>query len=40
MSAFDDSVGQMVDKLKEAGQYDNTIIIFTADVSCFYNSYP
>ena len=31
---IDDMVGQIVSKLKETGQYDNTIMIFTADNGC------
>ena len=32
---IDQSVGRLVDALKKAGVYDNTIIVFTADQGCF-----
>ena len=31
LAAVDESVGGVVAALKEAGQYDNTIIVFTTD---------
>lgn len=31
ITMIDDHIGQVVQKLKETGQYDNTIIIFTSD---------
>ncbi len=33
MSALDDVVGRVVNGLKQAGLFDNTLIIFTSDVS-------
>lgn len=34
VSAVDDSVGRVVDKLKEIGQYENTLIAFLSDNGC------
>ncbi len=34
VSALDDAVGKIVNALKQTGLYDNTLIVFTADV-CF-----
>jgi arylsulfatase A-like enzyme len=34
VSAVDDSVGRVVDTLKEIGQYDNTLIVFASDNGC------
>ena len=34
VSALDDSVGEVVRKLKEIGQYENTIIVFLSDNGC------
>ncbi|OED34124.1 sulfatase [Chromatiales bacterium (ex Bugula neritina AB1)] len=31
ISMIDDAVGEIIDKLKATGQYDNTVIIFTSD---------
>ena len=31
LAAVDESVGGVVAALKEAGQYDNTVIVFTTD---------
>ena len=33
ITALDDAVGLVVDELKQKGLYDNTIIVFTSDVS-------
>ena len=33
VSALDDAVGMVVEELKRTGMFDNTIIVFTADVS-------
>ena len=32
VSAMDEAVGQVVEELKRSGMFDNTIIVFTADV--------
>lgn len=37
ISYFDEQVGQLVDKLKDKGIYDNTIIIFTSDNGPSFN---
>ncbi|MCM1484145.1 MAG: arylsulfatase [Muribaculaceae bacterium] len=37
ISYFDSQVGQLVDKLKEQGLYDNTLIIFTSDNGPTFN---
>ena len=44
LAAVDDSVGEIVTSLKEAGMYDNTVIVFTTDnggsVSHAGSNYP
>ena len=35
ISNVDDIIGSMVDQLKASGQYDNTLIVFSSDVSSF-----
>ena len=35
VSALDDAVGKIISSLKLNGLYKNSIILFTADVSCF-----
>jgi arylsulfatase A-like enzyme len=37
--AVDDSVGKMLDALKEIGQLDNTIVVFTSDNGYFWNEH-
>ena len=39
ISFVDKSVGQLVDALRKAGVYDNTLIIFTADQGCLGGQY-
>lgn len=34
VSSLDDSLGAIVNKLKEVGQYDNTLIVFMSDNGC------
>ncbi len=31
VASLDDSVGRIIDKLKEVGQYENTLIVFLSD---------
>ena len=44
LAAVDESIGQIVSSLKEAGMYDNTVIVFTTDnggsVSHAGSNYP
>ena len=37
ISYFDEQVGKLVDQLKQAGLYDNTVIIFTSDNGPTFN---
>ena len=34
VTAMDDAVGHIVAALKDTGHYDNSVIVFTTDVSC------
>lgn len=38
MSALDEAVGNITDQLRESGMYDNTLIVFTSDVSLVHIS--
>lgn len=38
VSYLDDQVGQLIKKLKETGQYENTLIIFSSDNGYAYNA--
>ncbi len=33
ITAMDSAIGDLVETLKESGEYENTLIVFTADVS-------
>lgn len=33
VSALDEAIGNITDQLRESGLYDDTLIVFTADVS-------
>ena len=33
VSALDEAIGNITDQLRETGLYDDTLIVFTADVS-------
>ena len=37
VTALDDNVGKIVQHLKKRDLFDNTIFLFTSDVSSFYN---
>ena len=37
VSALDEAIGNITDALKEKGMFENTLILFTADVSCELN---
>lgn len=39
LMAVDESVGQLLDTLKETGQLDNTMIVFTGDNGLFYSEH-
>lgn len=33
VSALDEAIGNITDQLRESGMYDDTLIVFTSDVS-------
>ena len=39
LMAIEDGVGQILDALKETGQLDNTVIVFTSDNGYFYGEH-
>lgn len=39
LRSVDDGIGYLIDTLKEAGEYDNTFIIFTSDNGYFYGDH-